>query len=293
MTRGIDHLVLAVRNLDAAAAFYRRLGFMVGARNRHPWGTENHIVQFSGSFLELIGVADESLIPAAVGRSFSFGAFVRDALARREGLAMLVLESTNAEADAAAFERDGIGGFDKVSFTRLGKRPDGTTIHVAFSLAFAVDRLAPDCGFFVCQQHYPENFWNPAFQTHPNGARAIQSVMMVAENPAAHAEFLYHFTGEHDLVSNSAGVAVETERGMVEVLTAAALRYHTGVILPEVPARFAGFRIAVDDLGALADRLRAEAVPYALHAGGVVVRPEDAFGAIIGFVPSVEPVPLA
>lgn len=292
MTRGIDHLVLAVRDLDAAAAFYRRLGFTVGTRNRHPWGTENHIVQFPGCFLELIGVADESLIPPPVGRSYSFGAFVRDALARREGLAMLVLESADAEADAAAFERDGIGGFDKVSFTRLGQRPDGTTIHVAFSLAFAVDRLAPDCGFFVCQQHYPENFWNPAFQTHPNGARGIQSVLMVADNPAAHAEFLYHFTGEHDLVSNSSGIAVETERGLIEVLTAPALRYHTGVTMPDEPARFAGFRIAIDDLGAIADRLRLEGVPHALHAGSVVIRPEDAFGAIIGFVPAAAAVPL-
>ena len=38
--RPLDHLVLAVRDLDAAAAFYRALGFQVGARNRHPWGTE-------------------------------------------------------------------------------------------------------------------------------------------------------------------------------------------------------------------------------------------------------------
>ena len=46
MTRRIDHLVVAVRDLDGAAAFYERLGFQVGARNRHPWGTENRIVQF-------------------------------------------------------------------------------------------------------------------------------------------------------------------------------------------------------------------------------------------------------
>ncbi len=47
--RRIDHLVLAVRDLDAAGLFYERLGFQVGARNRHPWGTENRIVQFQSS----------------------------------------------------------------------------------------------------------------------------------------------------------------------------------------------------------------------------------------------------
>jgi catechol 2,3-dioxygenase-like lactoylglutathione lyase family enzyme len=35
--RRIDHLVLAVRDLDAAADLYERVGSLVGARNRHPW----------------------------------------------------------------------------------------------------------------------------------------------------------------------------------------------------------------------------------------------------------------
>jgi hypothetical protein len=35
MSRGLDHIVHAVRDLEAAADLYRRLGFTVGARNRH------------------------------------------------------------------------------------------------------------------------------------------------------------------------------------------------------------------------------------------------------------------
>ena len=79
---------------------------------------------------------------------------------------MLVLEGKGAAADAAAFRAAGIGDFDVFDFEREGKRPDGATVKVAFSLAFAQDRRAPDTGFFTCQQHYPENFWNPAFQQH-------------------------------------------------------------------------------------------------------------------------------
>jgi catechol 2,3-dioxygenase-like lactoylglutathione lyase family enzyme len=286
MPRGIDHLVLTVRDLDAAAAFYRRLGFQVGPRNRHPWGTANHIIQFQGCFLELIGVEDREKIPPHLGRSFSFGAFVRDALEQGEGLAMLVLDSADAAADAGSFERAGIGGFEPVSFSRLGTRPDGSSVHVAFTLAFAVDRLAREIGFFVCQQHYPENFWNPVFQTHANGARAITAAMMIAENPSAHAEFLFHFTGEHDLVSNSSGIAVETARGSIEVLTSPAWRYRTGLAASDEPARLAGFQVGVPDLAALADRLRAERIAFSLHAGAVVVSPEDAFGTAILFVPA-------
>jgi catechol 2,3-dioxygenase-like lactoylglutathione lyase family enzyme len=60
MPRAIDHVVIPTLDLAAQATLYRRLGFQVGARNRHPWGTENHIVQFDGAFLELIAWARDS-----------------------------------------------------------------------------------------------------------------------------------------------------------------------------------------------------------------------------------------
>lgn len=38
MPRGLDHIVHAVRDLDAAAEFYRRAGFTVGVRVDTPRG---------------------------------------------------------------------------------------------------------------------------------------------------------------------------------------------------------------------------------------------------------------
>ena len=58
MSGGLDHLVHAVRDLDAAAELYRRLGFTVGARNRHAWGTHNYLVQTPGFFVEVLTVAE-------------------------------------------------------------------------------------------------------------------------------------------------------------------------------------------------------------------------------------------
>ena len=82
MARGLDHIVHAVRDLDAVAALYRKLGFLVGARNAHhrAWGTRNHIIQFSGTFIELLTVADASGIEPHTSRTFSFGAHNRDFL---------------------------------------------------------------------------------------------------------------------------------------------------------------------------------------------------------------------
>ena len=50
---------------------------------------------------------------------------------------MLVLRSVDAEADRREFEREGIGEFSRFDFARKGRRPDGATVDVAFSLAFA------------------------------------------------------------------------------------------------------------------------------------------------------------
>lgn len=281
--RGLDHLVIGVRDLDAAGAFYERLGFTVGARNRHPWGTENRIVQFPGSFLELITIGDANAIVPPAPRQFSFGHFVREALGRGEGLSMLVLESTDAKADAAAFQTAGIGDFEPFFFERQAKRPDGSTVRVAFSLAFAADPLAPECGFFVCQQHEPQNFWNPAFQQHANGASALSAAVMVTDDPPAHRGFLSAFAGFPEVLEGNADYVLGLSRGRLDVLDPEAAQAIYHVEPDPTPARFLGFCVTVPDLDALASRLEAAEIPFSQGEDRIVVPAEAAMGCVIAF----------
>src|SRR5205823_13579263 len=85
-----------------------------------------------------------------------FGTFNRIFLKDQEGLSFLILESEDAATDAARFRSAGIGVSDAMRFEREGKRPDGSAVKVAFSLAFARDAKAPAIGFAVCQQHRSE-----------------------------------------------------------------------------------------------------------------------------------------
>ncbi len=282
MARGLDHIVHAVHDLDAAGDAYRRLGFQVGARNRHPWGTHNRIVQFPGVFIELLTVGEAGLIPPATKRSISFGQFTRDFLSRHEGLSMLVLEGRGAAGDADAFRVANIGDFDVFDFERAGKRPDGSAVKVAFSLAFAQDKLAPDTGFFTCQQHYPENFWNPAFQQHPNGVTGIAGVVFVADNPADHHVFFKSFAGVSDLKSTSSGITLETPRGEIQVMDPAAFRQHFAAEPPDVTRgmRLAAIRFAVRDMAAAGSALGSAAKQ---HMGKLVVGPKAAHGATLVF----------
>ncbi len=71
----IDHVVLGVADLDAAAArFWQEHGLASVAGGRHSaWGTANRIVPLGDDYLELLGVVDPD-----VAEGSDFGAFMRE-----------------------------------------------------------------------------------------------------------------------------------------------------------------------------------------------------------------------
>jgi hypothetical protein len=275
-----------VRDLDAAAALYRGLGFTVGARNRHPWGTHNYIVQLPGFFIELLTLAEPDKL-GADGFSKLFGAFTRAFLTRGEGFALLLLESQDARADEAAFRAAHIAAADVMRFEREGRRPDGAAVKLGFSLTFAEDKLAPDIHFATCQQHYPENFWNPAFQKHANSVSGVAGVVAVAEEPACHRDFMQSFAGAAARTDDD-GISMLTPRGSIDVVSPGAFLKRYGVKAPDVSggARLAAIRFTAADASLLqgVPELAGMAGLYAGNAA--VIGPEDAMGAVLVFEPA-------
>lgn len=228
MLRGLDHLVVAVNDLDAAGKAYADLGFTVTPVNRHDWGTANRLVQLDGFFIEILTVAEPDKIPEATDATFSFGAFNRDFLARREGASMLVLDSTGPEADRAEFQKAGLRLFEPFSFERVANLADGSTARVGFDLTFAGDPLSPGIGYFTCHNRYPENFWKADFQSHANGALGPAAVYMVAADPSDHHEFLGGFSGQREMRATSLGLELRTARGKIVVLNPLAFEHLVG-----------------------------------------------------------------
>lgn len=284
MAGGLDHVVHAVRDLAAAAELYRRLGFTVGARNRHAWGTHNHLVQLPGFFVELLTVAEPEKL-GSDGFSALFGTFNRIFLKDQEGLSLLILESDDAATDAARFRSAGIGVSDAMRFEREGKRPDGAAVKVGFSLAFARDAKAAAVGFAVSQQHFPENFWDPAFQQHGNTASGIEAAVLVAENPSEHRAFLSAFAGVRDLSVTSSGITASTPRGDISVIQPAAFRSRFGTEPPDVSrgARLAAMQFRVRDRAALSAALAAGGIATFSRMDATIVGPQTALGATLVF----------
>jgi hypothetical protein len=222
--------------------------------------------------------------------SFSFGAYNRDFLAAHgDGLSILVLESTDHDADRAAFAAAGLRTYDPFGFERIAVSPEGEERKVGFDLTFTGFSGAvsePDMGFFTCRQRWPENFWREEYQRHPNGAVGLAAVVLVAPDPSDFHEGLAAFAGVREFAATSLGLEIATPRGRIEVLTPAAYRWrHGNAALPEDPGTlvFRGLRFAVADLDRAAEVVRAGGHEITGHAGGFVVA--DLGGASLAFEP--------
>ncbi len=185
MPRALDHLVIAFRDLGLAAERYRGLGFRVGPRNRHPWGTENQIVQLDGVY----------------SRTDRPRRGLRAARTRRSRVPVCRLPQwfscppRGAGDGRAAFGRRRGGsarvrsrrfwGPDPVRFRaqRGARRPRGRVWPSRST--FARIPALPEAGFFACQHKHPENFWDAAAQVHPNGATGVTELAFVHPEPEA------------------------------------------------------------------------------------------------------------
>ncbi|MTI16645.1 VOC family protein [Rhodobacteraceae bacterium RKSG542] len=233
--------MFAVASLEAAAAIWEKAGFTLTPVANHPWGTHNRLVQLDGWFLEILGIGNADLIQEAGEGELSFGAFNRDFLKKREGGSMLVLDSVSAEEDRIAYEQAGLKPFAPFSFERIAKAPDGSEKKVAFDLTITADPLSSDSAYFTCHNKYPENFWKEEFQKHQNTAKALSSVILVADNPADHHEFLRSFIGTREARLSSLGLDIPTARGSIIVRSPSAFEAIYGV---KAPVGDAGLKIA-------------------------------------------------
>lgn len=174
---GLDHLVVAVRDLDAAAAVWRALGFTLSPRGLHSAhiGSANYTMMFGEDYLELLGV----VAPTPHNQA------LRDFLARREGLDRAAFTTTDAAAGVAALRARGVDAIGPVDFGRPVPLPEGGEAEARFS----VFRWPPaqrfgGLGIFACQHHTRDAVWVPSLRSHGNGVTRILRVLVAAGDPA-------------------------------------------------------------------------------------------------------------
>lgn len=284
MSRGIDHLVLCVQDLKKAADVYRRLGFTMTPQAQHPFGTGNIIAQLDGFFLEVLSVTEPENIPEHEGENFSFGAFNRDYLSKREGISMLVLDSTDESQDRADYLDKNLHVYEPFEFKRLAKQPDGNSETVGFSLTFVDDPALPDMAFFTCKQWRPDLFWKPDYQRHPNGALNISESYIVTNTPENAGDFLSAFSDENAVTASDGTVRIATSRGDLVAMTpdAFSTMFPASIADDESrPAFFSGFKLQVSDLDEARACWSKNNIHFEENGDSLWIKPEHGFGCVI------------
>ena len=179
---GLDHVVIAVRDLQAAAEEWGQLGFTVSPRGLHSphMGSGNHTVMFGEDYVELLGV----VAPRPHNEP------VRRFLEGREGLERCAFTTRDAEAAVAALRERGLAAAGPVEFGRPVPVPGGGETEARFSAFEWPEEEAPGgVRIFACQHHTREAVWIPTLQRQGNGAVGIRRVLVADADPdgaAAH-----------------------------------------------------------------------------------------------------------
>lgn len=168
----LDHLVIAVRDPEAAAAeLERRVGLACTGGGRHPlWGTHNRLAWFGDTYAELIGIFDPALTArGAVSRA------VAAALATgREGLVAYAVATDDAAADLARLRAAGSGLGELEARSRT--RPDGEVVRWRAAFPPSLD---PDGPPFIVEHEPVGAEWGDEARAararfvHPAGGVAV------------------------------------------------------------------------------------------------------------------------
>jgi hypothetical protein len=275
---GIDHAVVMVKDLDQAAANYKRLGFTVSPRGTHSahMGSGNYTIMFDPDYMELLGVLTptEHNAPAR--------AYLET---RGEGIERVAFTAVDSAAGAEEIRGRGYPPVGPTDFERPVTMPNGS-ISAAKFRTFEWPRAETPGGIriFACQHKTRETVWIPELMQHANGAKRLKQIVMVSPEPAKDAAHLSKMIDREVRNEADGAVAVPSggDRADFVFLTRDQLgKRYPGVSLDGLPERGGAGLVIAADLAVAEKALGATGVP---SAGGIVVPPAAGNGTLLAFV---------
>ena len=275
---GIDHAVVMVKDLDQAAANYKRLGFTVSPRGTHSahMGSGNYTIMFDPDYMELLGV----LTPT------EHNAPARAFLERSgEGIERVAFTAVDSAEGAEEIRSRGYPPVGPTDFERPVTLPNGTISAAKFRTFQWPTAEAPGgVRIFACQHKTRETVWIPELMQHANGAKRLKQVVIVSPEPAKDAAHLSKMI-DRDVRNEADGtVAVPSgsDRADFVFLTKDQLgKRYPGVSLAGLPERGGAGLVIAADLAAAEKALGATGVH---SAGSIVVPPAAGNGTLLAFV---------
>jgi catechol 2,3-dioxygenase-like lactoylglutathione lyase family enzyme len=272
---GISHAILWVRDLDVAAATYRRLGFTLGQYYLHPKsvGTANYNAMFEDDYLELlVSIEKNERNSARLARLDAEG----------DGLKDLSLATKDADA---AYEQVRSAGLSPLPVFEH-HRPEGSE-QARFRIVYLPpDQLLPGLGIHVNQRVTPELMWRSAKTTHANGTRGIAGLVSVAPDPAAMAAPFAKFYGNPAVRAADGSLSVKAGKAVMRFVDPAlAAKFFPGITFQPKPPFVAALELFVDDPAKTGAFFAGVGVPHrTVPDGAVEIPPKEACGVVLRFV---------
>jgi hypothetical protein len=274
-----------VRDVDAAAASYERLGFHVRPVAEHEdIGSRNRVVHFGATYLEFIDLtgAREDVAGPYLGR-FALG----------EGLVHVSLTSDRLEDDRARLEGEGRQPWPILSARRAITLPDGVRDETASRCFYLWRDDNRYLSLFFSDHPKPETIFIPEYVDHANGAREVSRCVYVSTMLDADREYFSVCFTERPEEDSADRLAWRGPRGdLTEILSvqAAARRYGDALPTPD-PAPLAGVGIAlhytVASVTTCAQALKERGVAFREDAdGSLVVDAAQGVGCVTVFEPA-------
>lgn len=276
---GIDHAVVVVKELDAAAETWKRLGFTLSPRGTHSakMGSGNYTIMLDPDYIELLGILAET----------DHNAPTRNFIAQRgEGIERIAFTAIDSAAGAEEIRAKGFEPIGPIDFERPVPLPDGTLSAAKFRVfQWPVKEAPGGLRIFACQHKTRETVWIPELMKHANAAKQLRQALIVTPDPAGDAAHLSRLIDREGKSEADGAVTVTSggDRADFVFLTSdqLAARY-PGVSLAGLPERGAGgLVIASHDLAATEKALGAQAVR---SGNAIVVPPASATGTLLAFV---------
>ncbi len=275
---GIDHAVVMVKDLDQAAANYKKLGFTVSPRGTHSahMGSGNYTIMFDPDYMELLGVLTptEHNAPAR--------AYLET---RGEGIERVAFTAVDSAEGAEEIRGRGYPPVGPTDFERPVTMPNGS-ISAAKFRTFEWPRAETPGGIriFACQHKTRETVWIPELMKHANGARRLKQVLIVSPEPvkdAAHLSKMIDRDGRNE-ADGAVAVPSGSDRADFVFLTRDQLgKRYPGVSMAGLPERGGAGLVIAADLSATEKALGATGVH---SAGGIVVPPAAGNGTLLAFI---------
>jgi hypothetical protein len=275
---GIDHVIIAVRDLEGARENWLRLGFTPTPRGRHiGQGTGNYCIMFGPNYLELLGIVD----PAEGAHRLE--AFLEE----REGpMGVAFAPRGTPEAVREALLRRGCHPSEPRPLGRRIELPEGAAIP-RFSLLALPPEETPGLDSFVCCHLTPELMRRPEWLAHANGVLALDAIHVLVAETGSLLPAYDRLLGMPQVTTTDAVALVHVGRERIVFSTADDfLTMHPGLDPPAdspLPA-IVSLELAVGRLEQTADYLASRKVAVdEMPDGSLAVGPGEANGAILIF----------